>query len=166
MRRALAVPLLAFAFASAPALAFEVDGVGPGASEADVRATFPSAYCKPLEWKSLAAERRCDDARISFAGIEARVTFFLHEGTVQGFQLRFAARDRPRVAAALKSQWGAPSGETRDLIQRKGQKEAEVYKMTWVRGRDQATLTWRPERKRSWLMISRGGFAEEIYRVR
>jgi len=166
MRRALALPLLAFAFASAPALAFEVDGVGLGAREADVRATFPSAYCKPLEWKSLAAERRCDDARISFAGIEARVTFFLHDGTVEGFQLRFAARDRPRVEAALKSQWGAPSGETRDLIQRKGKPDREVYKMTWAKGRDRATLVWRPDRKRCWLSVSRGDFAEEIYRVR
>jgi hypothetical protein len=164
MRRACTA--LLFALASGSALAFDVEGVGLGASEADLRATFPSAYCKPLEWKSLAAERRCDDARISFVGTDARITFFLHDGKVQGFELRFAARDRPRVEAALKSKWGPPSGETRDLIKRKGQKDAEVYKITWDRARDRATLTWRPERKRSWLMVSRGDFAEEIYRVR
>jgi len=163
MRRVLSALLLALA--PAAAFAFEVEGIGLGARESEVRATFPSAYCKPLEWKSLAAERRCDDARIHFSGIDARVTFFLRDGKVQGFQLRFAARDRPRIEAALKSRWGPPSGETRDLIQRKGQKRAEVYKMTWDRARDRATLTWRPERKRSWLMVSRGDFAEEIYRV-
>jgi hypothetical protein len=164
MRAASAALLLAFA--SAPALAFEVNGVGLGASETELRARYPSAYCKPLEWKSPAAERRCDDGRISFAGVDARITFFLHEGRVEGFQLRFAARDRPRIEATLKSLWGRPSAETRDLIQRKGRSEAEVYKTTWDKAQDRATLTWRPERKRSWLMVSRGNFAQEIYRVR
>ena len=163
MRFVLAAALL---IAPGAALAFEVGGVALGASEARLRHAFPSAYCKPLEWNSRAAERRCDDARISFAGVQARVTFFLHEGTVQGFQLRFDARDRARVEAALRSQWGAPSAENRNLIQRKGQKDSEVYNIVWNRDADHATLTWRPERKRAWIMVSRGDFAAEIYRVR
>jgi len=163
MRAILAIALLALAGA---ALGFEVDGVELGASEARVRQAFPSAYCKPLEWQSRAAERRCDDARVSFVGVQARVTFFLRAGEVQGFQLRFDARDRARVEAALKSQWGKPSAENRNLIQRKGQKDSEVYKIRWDRDSDHATLTWRPERKRAWLMVSRGDFADEIYRVR
>jgi hypothetical protein len=148
------------------ALAFDVAGVGLGASEADIRGTFPSAYCKPLEWQSRAAERRCDDGQISFAGVPARVTFFLRGDAVQGFNVRFATRDRPSVTAVLKSRWGAPAAETRDLIQRKGRSDDEVYKMTWARADDRATLIWRPEQKRCWLMVSRGDFAEEIYRVR
>lgn len=163
MRAAVAATLL---LVPGAALAFEVGGVALGASETKLRSAFPSAYCQPLEWKSPAADRRCDDARITFVGVEARVTFFLRGGEVQGFQLRFAAQDRPRVEAALKSQWGRPSAETRNLIQRKGQKDSEVYKITWNKDSDRATLTWRPERKRSWLMVSRGDFAEQIYRVR
>ncbi|KPK07068.1 MAG: hypothetical protein AMJ64_07555 [Betaproteobacteria bacterium SG8_39] len=146
--------------------AFDVDGVGPGASEADIHGAFPSAYCKTLEWRSQAAERRCDDGQISFAGVQARITFFLRGDVVQGFNLRFATSDQPRVTAALKSRWGAPAAETRDLIQRKGQSDREVYKITWNRADDRATLIWRPDHKRCWLMVSRGDFAEEIYRVR
>jgi len=162
--RALAVAaLLGVPF---PALAFDVGGVGLGASESEIRGTFPSAYCKPLEWKSRAAERRCDDAQISFAGTQARVTFFLRDDAVRGFNLRFAESERPGVTAALKSRWGAPSAETRDLIQRQGRSDNEVNRLTWDKAGDRATLIWRPDRKRCWLMVSRGDFADEIYRVR
>ncbi len=152
--------------ASRAAFAFDVGGVGLGASEADVRGRYPSAYCKPLEWRSAVAERRCDDAKISFHGVEARVTFFLRKDAVQGFNIRFAASNRARVTDALKSRWGAPASETRDLIQRKGQSDREVYKTAWAREGDQATLIWRPDHKRCWLMVSRGDFEERIYRVR
>ncbi|TAK46252.1 MAG: hypothetical protein EPO27_08355, partial [Betaproteobacteria bacterium] len=53
------------------ARAFDVNGVALGAREADVKQAFLSAYCKPLDWKSRAADRRCDDARIAFGGISA-----------------------------------------------------------------------------------------------
>lgn len=165
MRCAASLLALALFAVSLQSLAFDVGGVGLGASEAQIRGTFPSAYCKPLEWKTAAAERRCDDAQISFAGVEARVTFFLRGDAVQGFNVRFAARERPRVTAALKSRWGPPAAETRDLIQRKGQSDREVYKATWNRAGDRATLIYRPDHKRCWLMVSRDDFAEEIYRV-
>jgi hypothetical protein len=148
------------------ALAFEVAGVGLGADEARIHDALPSAYCKPIEWRSAVADRRCDDGKISFAGVEARVTFFLRGDAVQGFNVRFALRDQPRVTEALKSRWGTPAAETRDLIQRKGESDREVYKITWKRADDRATLIWRPDQKRCWLMVSRGEFADEIYRVR
>ena len=162
MRALVAATLL---LAPLRALAFDVDGVALGASEAEIRSTFPSAYCKPLEWKSPAADRRCDDALISFAGTDARVTFFLRGDAVQGFNVRFAAKEQPRVAAALKSRWGPPTAETRDLIPRKERSADEVYRMTWDKADEHATLIWRPEHKRCGLMVSRGRFAEEIYRV-
>jgi len=119
----------------------------------------------PLEWQSPAAERRCDDAQIVFAGAPARITFFLRGDAVQGFNVRFAARDLPQVVAALKSRWGKPTAETTDLVQREGQADHEATKITWDKAGDRATLIWRSDRKRCWLMVSRGDFAEQIYRV-
>ena len=165
MRQTLIVALLA-ASSSVPAYAFDVNGVALGASEADVRETFPSAYCKPLEWPSRAADRRCDDAVITFAATEARITFFLRHDVVQGYDLRFAASEQPRVMGVLKSRWGPPAAEVKDLIQRKGKPDREVYKVTWTKDGDQAIFVWRPDRKRCWLTVSRGDFFEEIYRVR
>ena len=165
MNRTLIVAVLALC-APMPAYAFDVKGIALGASEADIRETFPSAYCKPLEWPSRAADRRCDDAEIAFAGTDARITFFLRDDVMQGYDLRFAASERPRVAGVLKSQWGAPAAEAKELIQRKGKPDREVYKITWAKDRDRAVLVWRPDRKRCWLTVSRGDFAEEIYRVR
>lgn len=165
MKKTLIVALLA-AGAPLPVFAFDVNGVALGASEADVRKSFPSAYCKTLEWPSRAADRRCDDARIDFAGTDARITFFLRADIVQGFELRFAASERPRVAGVLKTRWGRPTAETKTLIQHNGKADREVYKMTWVKDRDRAALVWRPGRKRCWLTVSHGDFAEEIYRVR
>ncbi len=60
-----------------PAFAYEISGVGLGGREADVKKAFPSAYCKPLEWKSDAAERRCDDAQISLDGVQTRIPVYL-----------------------------------------------------------------------------------------
>jgi len=165
MKPTLIVALFA-AFAPVPAYAFDVNGVALGASEANILDTFPSAYCKRLEWPSHAADRRCDDAEIAFAGTDARITFFLRDDVMQGYDLRFAASERPRVAGVLKSQWGAPAAEAKELIQRKGKPDREVYKITWAKDRDRAVLVWRPDRKRCWLTVSRGDFAEEIYRVR
>ncbi|TAK39553.1 MAG: hypothetical protein EPO29_10895, partial [Betaproteobacteria bacterium] len=67
------IRLLCSALLAAPAAvwAFDLNGVALGAREADVKQAFLSAYCKPLDWKSRAADRRCDDARIAFGGISA-----------------------------------------------------------------------------------------------
>ncbi|HEV7477995.1 MAG TPA: hypothetical protein VGO02_09700, partial [Burkholderiales bacterium] len=57
------------ALAASPAFAaYDANGVALGGSEDDVKRKFPSVRCQPLEWKSKAADRRCDDAKIVFAG--------------------------------------------------------------------------------------------------
>lgn len=146
--------------------AFELNGVALGGREADVKKAHPSAFCKPLEWKSAAADRRCDDARISFGGVTARVTFYLKADAIQAFDLRFDSVERDKVTAQLKSRWGAPLSETTETFGRRERNERKIYKARWVKGRDQAVLTVPLDRKRATLSASRGSFEEEIYRVR
>ena len=148
------------------AFAFDVNGVALGAREVDVKKSFPSAYCKPLDWKSAAADRRCDDGRISFSGVPARVTFYLKGDAIQAFDLRFASSDRDRVTAQLKSRWGAPLSEVTESFSRRERSDRKVHKTRWAKGRDQAVLTVPQEQKRATLSASRGNFDEEIYRVR
>ena len=148
------------------AQAFDANGVGLGAREAEVRKTFPSARCKPLEWRSDAADRRCDDAQIALGGIPARITFYLKRDAVQGFDVRFDTRDLERMAAFLKNHFGVPQTEARETIQRKGDAPREVYRARWEKGPDHAVLAAQLERKRSSLLVVRGEFDEEIYRVR
>ena len=148
------------------AFAFDVNGVALGGREADVKQAYPSAFCKPLEWKSSAAERRCDDAKISFGGVTARVTFYLKADAIQAFDLRFDAIGRDKVMAQLKSRWGAPLSETTETFGRRERNERKIYKVRWTRGKDQALLNVPLDRKRATLSASRGNFDEEIYRVR
>ena len=74
MKRILLLLLLSPALAFG---AFDANGVKLGDNELAVKKAFPGIRCKPLEWKSDAAERRCDDARVAFAGVESRVTIYL-----------------------------------------------------------------------------------------
>ena len=46
---------------------YQTLGVAREATADDIRKAFPSAHCKPLEWKSDAADRRCDDGKARFA---------------------------------------------------------------------------------------------------
>jgi hypothetical protein len=159
-------PALLLAFLSLPvAAAYDASGVELGASEKAIIQQFPSAHCKPLEWQSRAAERRCDDARVSFGGVEARITFYLKGGSVQAFDVRFASRDVERVAGFLKQRYGAPVAETRAKTAGKAAPR-EIYKVRWEQGRDRAVLTAEIGRRRVSLSVSRGAFEEEIYRVR
>ena len=159
--------LTPFILAALPAWAiYDANEVALGASEKAVTAKFPSAHCKPLEWASRAAERRCDDARVSFGGAEARITFYLRNDAVQAFDVRFESRDAERVVAFLKSRYGAPVAETRDKPAREGRSPREIYKLRWEEGRDRAVLTAHTDRRRALLSVSRGDFEEEIYRVR
>jgi len=119
----LALPLL---FAAASARAFDANGVVLGASEADVHKVFPSAHCKPLEWKSAAAERRCDDAQVVLAGAPARITLYLKSDRVQAFDVRFDERDLARVVESLKARYGAPLAETHERIERRGGERSVV----------------------------------------
>jgi hypothetical protein len=162
MRRIFLVALLC-ACQSAWA-AYDANGVQLGASEKDVKKAFPMAYCKPLEWTSPAADRRCDDAKASFGGIAGRITFYLRKDAVQAFDLRFETRDLEQVTALLKKRYGAPATEVRDTFTSKSGKE--TYKAVWETGKDRAALVSTVDRKRSQLTVTRGNFEEEIYRVR
>ena len=158
--------LLALIALPLPALAYEVNGVKLGGREADVRKAFPSAYCKPLEWKSDAAERRCDDARISLGGASARITVYLKADAVQAMELRFDVKELARVREALRASWGAPQAEATETFPARDKKDRNVYKVRWEKGADRAVLTAQMDKKRGTLEISRGNFPAEIYRVR
>ena len=70
-------PFMLALVASAASAAYDVNEVKLGASEPDIKQRFPNAHCRALEWPSRAADRRCDDSRITFGGIDASVTFYL-----------------------------------------------------------------------------------------
>ncbi len=158
--------LLVLALLPPAAFAYDVNGVKLGGKEIDVKRAFPSAHCKPLEWKSDAADRRCDDGRMSLGGAQAKLTVFLKAGAIQAFELRFDTKDLEQVKATLRSTWGAPLAEATETISRKNRDDRKVFKMRWEKGADRAILTAQLERKRAGLEVSRGGFAEEIYRVK
>jgi hypothetical protein len=158
-----------FAAAIAPAHAqktFSANGVALGASESDVKKGFPVAHCKALEWKTDAAERRCDDAKIAIHGIEARITFYLKANGVVAFDVRFDSKDLDKFVGGLQREFGPPKSERKDVIARKGRSDREVTKVLWETGRDRAILTALKDRKRAQLEVSRGSFPEEVYRVR
>jgi len=161
----LALLVAAFHVAPSAAAAYDANGVALGASENDIKKRFPSAYCKALEWASRAAERRCDDAKISFGGVEGRITFYLKKDAVQAFDVRFDMKDLDRVASQLKSRYGKPLSEVKETVGPQG-KARELYKALWETGADRAVLTAQAGNKRSALLVSRGNFDEEIYRVR
>ena len=153
-----------FAVARA-ALAYDMNGVALGDSERAVQAAFPSAFCRPLEWQTTAADRRCDDGKSSFAGVAARVTFYLKGDAVQAFDVRFDARDRERVAAFLKSRYGEPLSERVETISRPGKADRQTYRARWQKAGDKVLLSVRLGTRFAQLEVSRGDFAERIYRV-
>jgi hypothetical protein len=162
--RRLALLLL---LAAPPAWAsYDANGVALGASEKALIQQFPSAHCQPLQWQSRAADRRCDDAHIIFAGIGARITFYLKNDRVQAFDVAFDTRDAERVARFLKKRYGEPIAETRDKLAPAGKKAREIYKARWEKDDQRAVLSAQPGRRRATLSVSRGDFDEEIYRVR
>jgi len=165
-RRRFRCARLAIALLPVQVLAFDANGVPLGASEADVKKAFPAAHCKPLEWRSDAADRRCDDARIAFAGVPARFTAFLKADRVQAFDVRFDSAQRGQVAAHLKERWGAPLAEAEETVGRGDGPLRRIYKARWERGAERAVLTAPLERKRATLEIWRGDFAEQIYRIK
>ena len=168
MRR---LALLALAIAAPAAFAYELNGMPIGGDEQAVKKAFPSAYCKPLEWSSTVADRRCDDAKIAVGGVPARLTVYLKSGAIQAYSVRFDSKDRERVTSHLKSRWGAPSGEKTETIARKGKDgkdkdDRKVYKVNWEKGDERALLTAQSDRKRGSLEVWRGNFIDEIYKVR
>jgi hypothetical protein len=163
MKRLLSLLLFAPALAWA---AFDANGVKLGDNELAVKKVFPGIHCKPLEWKSDAADRRCDDAKVSFGGVEARITLYLKADSVRGFDFRFDSGELATVSDYLKRRYGKPVSEGRDKIVRKGKEEREVYKILWEEGKDKALLSSLSTNKRAQLSVSRGNFEDEIYRVK
>ena len=145
------------ALAGPACAAFDAEGVALGAAEREIKKRFPSVYCKALEWASRAADRRCDDAKGMFAGVEVRITFYLKKGALEAFDVRFDARDTDRIAGFLKSRYGAPASEDREKL---------VYKLQWEAKGERAVMTAVTDKRRVSLLVWRGDFEEEIYRVR
>ena len=153
------------AFLAAPAMAaLDIKDITLGAKEQDIKRAFPSAHCRALQWQSKAADRRCDDSRVSFGGVEVQVIFYLKKDALEAFDVRFNTRDLERLVEFLKSRYGAPVTETRDSFQRKGGGERKVYKALWENGKQRAVLTAQLEERRASMLVSRGDFEEEIYR--
>ena len=161
------IALAPFVALALPAFAaLDVKDITLGAKERDVKRQFPSANCKPLQWESKAADRRCDDSRVAFGGVEVQVTFYLKKDAVEAFDVRFDTKELERFVGFLKSRYGAPQSETRDTFERQGKKARQVYKALWERGKERAVLTAQLEKRRASMLVSRGDFEEEIYRVR
>ncbi|HUN68381.1 MAG TPA: hypothetical protein VMU46_06265 [Burkholderiales bacterium] len=159
----LALGLLVPALASA----FDINGVRLGGREIDVKKAFPSAHCKALEWKTDAADRRCDDAQVSLGGVAAKITVFFKADVVQAYDLSFDMKDLDRVKAHLRTRWGAPLAEATEVFVSKDAKERKVFKMRWEQGADRAILTAQMEKKkRATLEVSRGNFEDAIYRIK
>jgi hypothetical protein len=150
---------------AAPALAFDANGVKLGGGEPDVVKAFPSARCKPMEWKTEAADRRCDDGRISFGGAKARITVYLKGGVIEAFNVGFENRELERVTAHAKAKYGPPMSEKTEVFAGKGDPR-KVLKMRWEKGGERAVLTSQEKQKRGELEVWRGKFDTEVYRVR
>jgi len=157
---------LSLCLLAGPALAYDLNGIRLGGREVDVIKAMPSARCKPLEWKSDAADRRCDDARVPVSGVQTRITVFLKAGAVRAYNVRFEVKQLERMKSYLRSQWGAPLAEATEIIARRDKADRKVFKMRWENGAEHARLTAQLEKKNADLEVSRGNFAEEIYRVR
>jgi hypothetical protein len=151
--------------AAPPAGAFDANGVALGAPEAEVRKAFPEARCQAMDWKTDAADRRCDDAPVRFGGAEARISFYLKKNAVQAFDVRFAAGDLARVTDYLKSRYGEPDVERVETFAR-GSEQRMVKKVRWKRGADQAELSGQLGQRRAELNVWRGEFNTEVYRIK
>lgn len=156
--------LLGLALATSLAWAsYDANGIRLGVSEKSVVERFPGAHCKPLQWASNAADRRCDESKVMFGGIPSRITFYLKDDMVQAFDVRFESRDAERLAAFLKQRYGAPTSERREKAEKK---RGELLRMQWEKDGERAVLVSQSEKRRASLSVSRGDFEEEIYRVR
>jgi len=151
--------------AAAPGATFDADGVALGAREAEVRRAYPGARCKAMDWKTDAADRRCDEAPVRFGGAEARISFYLRKDAVQAFDVRFDAGDLARVAGYLKQRYGEPDADRVETFARGGE-ERQVRKVRWKRGADQAVLSAQLGRRRAELNVWRGNFDTEVYRIK
>ncbi len=156
---------VAGALPAAAAAPFDVNGVTLGGTERGVKEVFPSAHCRPLEWKSKVAQRRCDDSRAVFIGLRARVTFYLMADSVQAFDVLFNTQDTASVTAKLEARFGKPSRVIDEKVGRPDRLR-RIVTLRWDRGEDHALYVSQPGKKRSQFSAWRGRFRDEIYRVR
>ena len=160
------VATLALMWALPAAAALDVKEITLGANERAIKTKFPSAHCKALEWQTKAADRRCDDSRVAFGGVEVQVTFYLKKDALEAFDLRFDTKELERFVKFLKTRYGEPRSEDKESYERKGKTPRQVYKALWESGKQRAVLTAQLEKRRASMLVSRGDFDEEIYRVR
>jgi hypothetical protein len=160
---------IAFAFLALCALpaaaAYDIRGISLGTTEKDLVRALPSAHCKALEWQSRAATRRCDESRVPFGGVEVKVTFYLRKDTVEAFDLRFDTKDLDRFVSFLKTRYGVPQEESKDDLGPPG-KPRLVYRTRWEHAGERAVLVAQLDKGRGSLLVSRGDFDDEIYRIR
>src|ERR687887_1637500 len=104
-------PLILALAASAAAASYDANDVTLGAAERDIKQRFPNAHCRALEWPSRAADRRCDDSRISFGGLDASITFYLKRDSVEAFDVRFDHRNLAAMLKYLQARYGKPLDE-------------------------------------------------------
>ena len=135
--------------------AYDVNDLKLGASEKEVLKHFPGAHCRPLEWPTDAADRRCDDSRIKVANLEGSITFYLRQDSVEGFDLRFEKAVLPAMSKHFLERYGKPAIKDQDDI---------VYE--WKAGDERARLTSEKGRRRASLLVWRGTFETEIYKVK
>jgi len=149
---------LAFALlAAGRAAAADFDGLALGATESAVKARLPSAHCQPLQWESRAADRRCDDSRAVVDKTEVGITVYFKADAVQAFDLRFESRYAARFAKLTSERFGAAP------VERETEK---AHLRQWRSGAEQALLTSDPGERRASLLVWRGSFNDEIYKVR
>ena len=143
--------LLAF-----PALAaFDLNDVKLGATEKEIKQRFPQVHCRPLEWPTKAADRRCDESRIKLANLDASVTFYLRQDSLEGFDVRFEKAVLPAMSKFLLERYGAPSATG-----------GGDMKYEWKSNSERARVSAEEGRRRASLFVWRGAFEEELYKVR
>jgi len=162
MTRMRAILGLVLLYAGCVHAAYDANDIALGASEKAVLKQFPAAHCAPLQWKSKAADRRCDDSKMTLGSVPGRITFYLKRDRVEAFDVRVDTKDTERLAAFLKKRYGAPTEETRANLEARG----PIYKVEWKKGEERAVLTSQTEKRRASLTVWRGDFEDEIYRVR
>lgn len=135
--------------------AFDLNEIKLGSSERELRKRFPQANCRALEWQSRAADRRCDDSRVKLGGMEASVTFYLRKDAVEGFDVRFDKRNVEPMKKFLSGRYGNPA------IIDQGDVKAE-----WKAKGERARMTAEQGRRRASLLVWRGAFEEELYKIR
>lgn len=151
------VLILAALLAHDALAASAIDGLALGAAERTVKQRLPNAHCQRLQWQSRAADRRCDDSRATLAGMEVRITVYLKDDAVQAFDVRFDSRDAARMEKLATEHFAAKP------VVRENEK---THALHWRANGERGLLTTQPGERRASLLVWRGDFYEEIYKVR